>query len=252
MYNKILQLRRWGYDFRKPCETHTVEELEKKIKENGIDLEGYALSKNCYFRCIEDSADGTTCLYELDKYGSLIYYENSNLYGAPIIDVYHNGVEYRIDGFDYPNYAYAFEGDTMWYAGRKDQDIHIIKITPNEYEVVVKDTTETDNDMDAYLVEYLKLHEKSFPMTPWEIKELSVEDILSELSADVKNKLYDALRKEHLADDVRSVDADLTTYAVNVICEHYVAGEYDCNLSYWNNIDNLIKKYKEGELKKVC
>lgn len=57
-------------------------------------------------------------------------------------------------------------------------------------EIIVK-----DNDMDAYLVEYLILHEKSFPMTPWEIKELSVENILSELPISVKKKLFDSLQK---------------------------------------------------------
>lgn len=65
------------------------------------------------------------------------------------------------------------------------------------------------------------------------------------LSYKSRDDIYRHVWKEHVAEDVRShiedTDVELSDDDIDEIAEIYVYnGKYDCNLSYWQNLDNLI------------
>jgi len=66
-----------------------------------------------------------------------------------------------------------------------------------------------------------------------------------ELSQQTKEMVYREVRAEYVAEDIaaraeeRGINPD--ELDVDGLAERYVYdGDYDCNLSYWDNIDNLI------------
>lgn len=80
--------------------------------------------------------------------------------------------------------------------------------------------------------------------------------IMSNLTEHEKSEIYDYLRYDHVRDDVAShvYQEDKTGKDYNVSDEtlekvidkaaaRYVyQGDYDCNLDYWANIDNLVEE----------
>ena len=72
-------------------------------------------------------------------------------------------------------------------------------------------------------------------------------DLLNSLSEDEKDALYRHLWSQYVKDDVKSCvsqnpDLTLTDEQIEHIAYRFVyCGDYDCNLSYWDNINNLIE-----------
>jgi len=66
------------------------------------------------------------------------------------------------------------------------------------------------------------------------------------LSDKVKDEIYRSELKQHTAEDVRARIEDTSVkldecQIENVAHRYAYEGDYDCNLSYWDNIDNLIE-----------
>ena len=84
------------------------------------------------------------------------------------------------------------------------------------------------------------------------------KSISERLSASTKDELYRLLWKDHVMEDVEAelestlddddnLSFDDKAYIINEVADRYVYGnEYDCNLSYWDNIDNLINDIKKA------
>lgn len=87
----------------------------------------------------------------------------------------------------------------------------------------------------------------------------TLKHIVDGLDAVEKDDLYRYLWSDHVREDVESrLDSDYEDRILNAsgetdeerleaviknVVERYVYdGDYDCNLSYWENIDNLIEK----------
>ncbi len=72
-----------------------------------------------------------------------------------------------------------------------------------------------------------------------------LKDLLASLSSVEKDDLYRLLWSEHVKEDVECIceedeidyDDDFVAQVVNL---YVYQGKYDCNLSYWENIRNLI------------
>ena len=63
----------------------------------------------------------------------------------------------------------------------------------------------------------------------------------------VKDQIYRHLWKQHVAEDVAShmkdMGVELTEDEIDFVAYRYVyEGEYDCNISYWENIENNINE----------
>ncbi len=78
------------------------------------------------------------------------------------------------------------------------------------------------------------------------------DEFLSGLTSEEKDKVYRALWKEHVVEDARSQIEDYIFYELipkeeveriaDTAAERYVYnGDYDCTLSYWDNLENLVK-----------
>lgn len=83
------------------------------------------------------------------------------------------------------------------------------------------------------------------------LRNKTLEHILNGLDAKEKDDIYRYLWAEHVREDVESQlsarngededDTDIDEEIIEYVVERYVyEGRYDCNLSYWDNIDNLI------------
>ena len=81
----------------------------------------------------------------------------------------------------------------------------------------------------------------------------SILDILSEyLSFEEKDAFYRKIWAEHVKEDVltfaENEDIEITDENADRTASAYVNGRYDCNLSYWENLHNLIQESKEKGL----
>lgn len=80
------------------------------------------------------------------------------------------------------------------------------------------------------------------------IKNLSTEELLDVLTSDQKQAIYDAVNYDLKKEDVLSLLEDredipngLKDNIASDVAEMWKAGDYDCNLSYWDNINNFIE-----------
>lgn len=81
----------------------------------------------------------------------------------------------------------------------------------------------------------------------------NISDILSEhLSFEEKDSFYRKLWAEHVKEDIltfaENEDFQITEEEADKSASAYVSGRYDCNLSYWENLHNLIHENKEKGL----
>lgn len=81
----------------------------------------------------------------------------------------------------------------------------------------------------------------------------NVKALYNSLSTEDKDSLYRMLWMDHVIEDIKTriteceddiPDDILNSIAEKVATEYVYNGQYDCNLSYWDNIDNLIQKYR--------
>lgn len=77
-----------------------------------------------------------------------------------------------------------------------------------------------------------------------------IQSIIESLTNSEKDSLYRVLWEEHVKEDVaifcEDNDIDCTDKLVDSVAYDYVYdGEYDCNLSYWDNIGNLIQRNRQ-------
>ena len=80
------------------------------------------------------------------------------------------------------------------------------------------------------------------------IRNLSADELLDVLTSDQKEAIYDAVNYELKKEDVLSLledREDIPNILKDVIAcdvaEMWKNGDYDCNLSYWDNINNFIE-----------
>ena len=79
------------------------------------------------------------------------------------------------------------------------------------------------------------------------------ESKINELSAIEKDKIYRMVWAEHVTDDILShaedIGVEISKEDAEILAENYVCdGEYDCNLSYWDNIENLMEDYTKARV----
>lgn len=75
--------------------------------------------------------------------------------------------------------------------------------------------------------------------------EEKLQNIIDSLNAYEKDMLYRMLWLEYVKSDIKAYadenDVEVKEGDVDVAADRYVFyGQYDCNISYWDNIENLI------------
>lgn len=77
-----------------------------------------------------------------------------------------------------------------------------------------------------------------------------IKEMLDGLAPADRDAAYRYLWAQHVREDVcshaQTLDTELTADEIDYITERYVYdGDYDCNLDYWTNIENLIEEVSE-------
>ena len=173
------------------------------------------------------------------------------------------------------NYYEAFlkekireEGNEMQYKNNVTGEI----LTQQEFELLLWDEaerqfTDCENENWANLTkrEQIELYceQKQRQMeTDWQelsattkesITDMTVSEIFAKLDAMKKDALYRMLWSDHVHEDVSSVlekkenitNEDKEAIIEAVVNAYVYDGKYDCDLSYWDNIDNLISRELE-------
>ncbi|MCR5368404.1 hypothetical protein [Eubacterium sp.] len=72
------------------------------------------------------------------------------------------------------------------------------------------------------------------------------------LNNEAKDIIYRMVWKEHVKEDILSYAEDngraITDEKADAVADRYVyEGDYDCNLSYWQNLENLLAETEIGE-----
>lgn len=130
-----------------------------------------------------------------------------------------------IDGESYPSIVRLFAGAKVWFNLEDEAD--------EDYLCEVQEMS-----AGGVLIELAR--------------EFEPEAYLSSLTPEEKDKVYRALWKEHVVEDARSQIEEYIFYELipkedveriaDQAAERYVyEGDYDCTLSYWDNIENLVK-----------
>ena len=90
----------------------------------------------------------------------------------------------------------------------------------------------------------------------YEEAKIKAEELYASMDDDVKDALYRMIWKDHVMEDVeaqleqnsdaseklQALSEDAYDSLVSQVAERYVHGDYDCNLDYSSNIDNLINE----------
>ena len=78
------------------------------------------------------------------------------------------------------------------------------------------------------------------------------ESKINELSAIEKEKIYRMVWAEYVAEDILShgkeIKAEISKKDAEILAQEYVGGKYDCNISYWSNIEKLIEDYTKARV----
>lgn len=80
--------------------------------------------------------------------------------------------------------------------------------------------------------------------------DVALKEKIDALTSKEKDDIYRYLWHQHVKEDVEShaidMDVELDEDEIDIVAEWYVYdGDYDCNLDYWANIENLIDRCLE-------
>jgi hypothetical protein len=89
-------------------------------------------------------------------------------------------------------------------------------------------------------------------MIDYNAEEIIAIATVKNMSSEQKDAIYRYLWTQHVYEDVENraeeTETALSEEQIDEVVEEYVYyGNYDCNLSYWDNIDNLIESVIEND-----
>lgn len=108
--------------------------------------------------------------------------------------------------------------------------------------------------LDRYPVKDLKILNSFAKMVNSERNSLdhTMEGFLDTLPAEIKDSFYRKIWAEHVYEDIRRMDKKVSKKRAEKVSGAYVNGRYDCNLSYWDNLNNLLEEIPEEQAKQEC
>lgn len=98
--------------------------------------------------------------------------------------------------------------------------------------------------LDRYPVKDLKILNSFAKMVNSERNSLdhTMEGFLDTLPSDIKDSFYRKIWADHVYEDIRGMDMKVSKERAKKVSRDYVDGRYDCNLSYWDNLNNLLEE----------
>ena len=103
--------------------------------------------------------------------------------------------------------------------------------------------------LDRYPVRDLKILNNFAKMVNSERTSLghTMEGFLDTLPSDIKDSFYRKIWAEHVYEDIRGMDKKVSKKRAEKVSGAYANGRYDCNLSYWDNLNNLLEEIPEEQ-----
>lgn len=160
---KIKFLRDKGYIVFDKITQITKEILDNKIKIAGVNISGYkggGNSEYSYYRIVDDGFNGEIQSYTLDCYGNLVYMTHNDSPGENDIKMYYEGKEFSFNGYEYPDIYYVIYNGNIIYAGYEGGVARILKLMPDDYEVINEKNIGFNSNMEDYLIDSLVYWEK--------------------------------------------------------------------------------------------
>ena len=108
--------------------------------------------------------------------------------------------------------------------------------------------------LDRYPVRDLKILNNFAKMVNSERTSLghTMEGFLDTLPSDIKDSFYRKICADHVYEDIRGMDKKVSKKRAEKVSGVYANGRYDCNLSYWDNLNNLLEEIPEEQAKQEC
>lgn len=108
--------------------------------------------------------------------------------------------------------------------------------------------------LDRYPVRDLKILNDFAKMVNSERNSLdhTMDGFLDTLPSDIKDSFYRKIWAEHVYEDIRGMEMKVSKERAKKVSRDYVNGRYDCNLSYWDNLYNLLEEIPEEQAKQEC
>lgn len=159
-------------------------------------------------------------------------------------------------------FEYDKETESIWQKYDYGRDYEIYTTKEKALEALNKKKLEKDicklaSDMlcshfDSNSIEQLELLKAIMVGTLTDYEKEKLSDILMRLLPSMeKDTFYRKIWAEDVMIDIKSFAADkgirLSDENIKEAAEAYVNGRYDCNLSYWDNIQNLISEIPKEE-----
>lgn len=159
-------------------------------------------------------------------------------------------------------FEYDKETESIWQKYDYGRDYEIYTTKEKALEALNKKKLEKDicklaSDMlcshfDRNSIEQLELLKAIMVGTLTDYEKEKLSDILMRLLPSMeKDTFYRKIWAEDVMIDIKSFAADkgirLSDENIKEAAEAYVNGRYDCNLSYWDNIQNLISEIPKEE-----
>lgn len=76
-----------------------------------------------------------------------------------------------------------------------------------------------------------------------------LEWFLESLPSDIKDSFYRRIWAKHVYEDICNMYTKISKKRAEKVAETYVNGRYDCNRSYWENLDDLLSEIPEEKNK---
>lgn len=159
-------------------------------------------------------------------------------------------------------FEYDKETESIWQKYDYGRDYEIYTTKEKALEALNKKKLEKDicniasgmlcTHFDRNSIDQLELLKAIMVGTLTDYEKEKLQEILMRLlPSREKDDLYRKIWAEHVMRDIKSFAADkgieISNEKVKEAAEAYVNGRYDCNLSFWENLQNLISEIPEKE-----
>lgn len=107
------------------------------------------------------------------------------------------------------------------------------------------------NKLDKHSVRDLKIINNFARMIDSERDSLDygLDWFMETLPADIKDSFYRKIWAKHVYEDICNMYTKISKKRAEKVAETYVNGRYDCNRSYWENLDDLLSEIPEEKNK---
>lgn len=162
-------------------------------------------------------------------------------------------------------FVFDEETEQIWQDVKESESIHDLEIYETKeaaeeavlrYKLIHESSnifvgTSRYNKLDKHSIRDLRIINNFAKMIDSERENLDVtlSWFLGTLPFDIKDSFYRKIWAEHVCEDICNMYTKISKKRAEKVAEAYVNGRYDCNRSYWDNLDDLLSEIPEEKNK---